>query len=185
MVMAMEYIFPYSSPIGSITLASDGQALTGLWFDGQRFFAENLSKEHQVANLPIFDETTAWLDLYFGGKVPDFTPALHIHATPFRRAVWEILQTIPYGQTTTYGEIAKTLAKQKGISRMSAQAVGNAVGHNPISLLIPCHRVIGKNYQLTGYAAGLDKKRYLLELEHNVSQQTHVACPIIHPIGSC
>ena len=159
----MNYTFRYVSPLGGITLASDGEALTGLWFDGQKHFAD--TPEHEEKELPVFEQTVSWLDLYFSGRAPTFAPALHIRATPFREAVWEILRTIPYGRTTTYGEIAGRIAAQKGLPRMSAQAVGGAVGHNPIALIIPCHRVIGANGSLTGYAGGLARKMRLLQME--------------------
>ena len=110
-------------------------------------------------------EAVRWLDAYFSGREPDFLPPLHPHGTAFQRAVWDILRSIPYGQTMTYGEIARRLAAQQGLSHMSAQAVGGAVGHNPVSILIPCHRVVGADGSLTGYAGGVDKKRFLLELE--------------------
>lgn len=162
----MDFISRYSSPLGGITIASDGVALKGLWFDGQKFFADNLSDDHEERSLTVFDEMKKWLDIYFSGKAPDFTPPLRIEGTVFRRAVWEILLTIPFGRTMTYGKIAELISKQNGLVKMSAQAVGNAVGHNPISIIIPCHRVIGANGNLTGYAAGTDKKLKLLELEH-------------------
>ena len=162
----MDYIHHYISPLGGITLASDGTALTGLWFDGQKYFAAHLSSDHEEKALPVFEQTEHWLDIYFTGKAPDFTPPLQMRATPFRKAVWDILITIPYGQTMTYGEIADRIAKQKGLSRMSAQAVGGAVGHNLISLIIPCHRVVGSNGSLTGYAGGIDRKMKLLSLEN-------------------
>ena len=155
----------YDSPLGGITLAGDGEALTGLWFDGQKHFAETLSAGHEARNLPVLDETVRWLDLYFSGKDPGFTPALEMRTTPFRKAVWEILLTIPYGKTVTYGEVAARAAKQMRLSRMSAQAVGGAVGHNPIALIIPCHRVIGADGGLTGYGGGIERKRMLLEME--------------------
>ena len=162
----MDYTHHYESPLGGITLASDGEALIGLWFDGQKYYADTLQKEHKEKPLPIFREAVHWLDIYFSGKVPDFTPKLHLRTTSsFRKAVWDILLTIPYGQTMTYGEIANRIAKQKGIARMSAQAVGGAVGHNPIALIVPCHRVVGTKGSLTGYAGGIDKKRKLLKLE--------------------
>ena len=161
----MEYTYHCTSPIGGITLASDGTALTGLWFDGQKYFADTLSGEHTEAYLPVFEKTLRWLDIYFSGMAPDFTPPLSLKTTPFRRAVCGIMLTIPFGRTSTYGMIAKELAKQAGIKRMSAQAVGSAVGHNPISLIIPCHRVLGSDGSLTGYAAGVDKKLFLLRLE--------------------
>ena len=162
----MEYTCHYDSPLGGITLSSDGEALTGLWFDGQKYFAAHLSSDHEEKALPIFEQTEHWLDIYFTGKAPDFTPPLHMRATPFQKAVWDILLTIPYGQTMTYGEIADRIAKQKGLPRMSAQAVGGAVGHNLISLIIPCHRVVGSDGSLTGYAGGIDRKMKLLTLEH-------------------
>lgn len=161
----MEYTHHYESPLGGITLASDGEALTGLWFDGQKYFGSTLSANHEPGNLPVFEQTEKWLDIYFRGKAPDFTPALSIKATPFRRAVWNILLTIPFGRTITYKEIADRIAMQKGQAHMSAQAVGGAVGHNPISLIIPCHRVIGSDGSLTGYAGGTEKKQWLLTME--------------------
>jgi len=161
----MIYTYRYASQLGSITLASDGEALTGLWFDRQKHFSHKLISETTEAELPIFTQTIKWLDTYFGGKVPDFTPPISLQTTPFRKAVYEILISIPYGQTMTYGEIANILAEQKGIERMLAQAVGGAVGHNPISIIIPCHRVVGTDGSLTGYAGGLDRKIKLLKLE--------------------
>ena len=161
----MEYIYHYSSPLGGITIASNGIEITGLWFDGQKYFADTLSKEHEEKALPVFDETKKWLDIYFNGTPPDFTPPLSMNTTPFRKAVWNILLGIPFGKTMTYGEISKIIAKQFGIDKMSAQAVGGAVSHNSISLIIPCHRVVGTNGSLTGYAGGLEKKVWLLTME--------------------
>ncbi|MBQ3417533.1 MAG: methylated-DNA--[Ruminococcus sp.] len=161
----MEYTHHYVSPLGGITIAADGTALIGLWFDGQKYFADALDAKHEEKPLPIFEQTDRWLDIYFSGKAPDFTPPLNMKTTEFRKAVWEIMLTIPYGKTMTYGEIADRIAKQNGIPRMSAQAVGGAVGHNSISLIIPCHRVVGTNGSLTGYAGGIDKKVKLLEME--------------------
>lgn len=162
----MDYIFHYTSPLGGITLASDGEALTGLWFDGQKYFAQTLDKENTESELPIFEQTIKWLDIYFSGKAPDFTPPLNLKTTEFCKSVCKIMLTISYGQTMTYGEIAGIIANQKNLTRMSAQAVGGAVGRNPISIIIPCHRVIGANGSLTGYAGGLDKKIKLLKLEN-------------------
>ena len=161
----MDYTYHYDSPLGKITLASDGNALTGLWFDGQKYFADTLENEYEDKRLPVFDQTLAWLDLYFAGKNPDFTPPLRMKTTEFRKSVWEILLTIPYGETMTYGEIGKQLAEKRGIPHMSAQAVGGAVGHNSISLIIPCHRVVGSSGSLTGYAGGIEKTIHLLTLE--------------------
>lgn len=161
----MVYTYHYNSPLGGITMASEGTALIGLWFDGQKYFADSITGEYTEKSLPIFDETAKWLDIYFSGKEPDFTPPLMMKTTPFRKAVWEVMLTIPYGKTMTYGEIANKIAEKKGIAKMSAQAVGGAVGHNSISLIIPCHRVVGTNGSLTGYAGGIDKKVQLLKLE--------------------
>ena len=161
----MDYLHHYESPLGGLTIASDGKALTGLWFDGQKFFADTLDAEHEEKPLQIFTAADTWLDAYFSGTDPDLTLPLRPKGTPFRKKVWEILLTIPYGRTMTYGEIAKTLAGQMHVSKMSAQAVGGAVSHNPISIIIPCHRVIGADGSLTGYAGGLDKKMKLLALE--------------------
>lgn len=161
----MNNIFHYTSSLGGITLSSDSETLTGLWFDGQKYYPQNLVAESSEVKLPIFTETVKWLDIYFSGKEPGFTPPISLYTTPFRKAVYDILLTIPYGQTMTYGEIARILADQQGAEHMSAQAVGNAVGHNPISIIIPCHRVVGADGSLTGYAGGLDKKTALLKLE--------------------
>ena len=162
----MIYTCHYNSPLGGILLAADEIGLTGLWFDGEKYFADNLPAEHMERETPILAETQRWLDVYFTGKEPDFTPPLNPVGSEFRKAVWEILLQIPYGKTTTYGEISRQLAHKMGLERMSAQAVGGAVGHNEISIIIPCHRVVGTNGSLTGYAGGIDKKRRLLELEH-------------------
>ena len=164
--MRMDYTYCYTSPLGVITLASDGEALTGLWFEGQKYFGDTLGAETTCGELPVFAETVRWLDCYFGGRIPDFTPPLSLRTSPFRRAVCDILLTIPYGQTMTYGAIANILAEQRGIARMSAQAVGGAVGHNPVAIIIPCHRVIGSDGSLTGYAGGTDRKQRLLRLEN-------------------
>lgn len=161
----MDYTHHYHSPFGRITLASDGKALTGLWFDGQKYFGSTLTEKQEEKELAVFLQTEEWLNIYFSGKEPDFTPPLTMKATPFRKEVWKILLEIPFGKTMTYKEIGEKIAKQRGLARMSAQAVGGAVGHNPISLIIPCHRVVGTDGSLTGYAGGLDKKAKLLMLE--------------------
>ena len=161
----MQYTDKYRSPLGEITLASDGDHLTGLWFDGQKYFAATLSAEHQERELPIFELTKEWLDSYFMGKIPSFTPPIHLEDTPFRLAVWDLLSKIPYGEVVTYGELAQKMAVLHNRERMSAQAVGGAVGHNAISIIIPCHRVVGANGSLTGYAGGIDKKIKLLTHE--------------------
>ena len=149
-------------------MAGNGEELTGLWFEGQKYFAATLGNNYHIARLPIFERTTEWLDVYFGGNVPDFTPPFALDATPFRKAVWRILLTIPHGQTMSYGEVARLLALQSGCANPSARAVGGAVGRNPISLIIPCHRVIGADGSLTGYAGGTDRKARLLEMEQSV-----------------
>lgn len=161
----MEYTKCYPSPLGSITLASDGENLTGLWFDGQKYYGAGLPEHPVHRELEIFDRTQEWLDLYFSGREPDFTPALSLAGSSFRRDVWEIMLTIPFGQTMTYREIAEKLAARRGVDRISAHPVGGAVAHNPITLIIPCHRVVGSNGSLTGYAGGLEKKVRLLQLE--------------------
>ncbi len=189
----MDYRTHYASPLGWITLAADGEALVGLWFDGQRHFGAGLSAEAVERPLPVFDEAARWLDIYFTGRDPGFAPRcaprdtafdaasrwldiyftgrdpgflpkLAPRGTAFQRAVWAALLTIPYGRTATYGEIARAVAAA-GFPRASARAVGGAVGRNPISLIIPCHRVVAADGSLTGYAGGLDRKRALLELE--------------------
>ncbi|MBR3506229.1 MAG: methylated-DNA--[Lentisphaeria bacterium] len=160
------YVHRYQSPLGGITIASDGAALVGLWFDDQRFFAASLSPEQEEKNLPVFEQADRWLDLYFGGRDPGFTPPVRLRTTEFRQAVCTIMLTIPYGRTMTYGKIAEFFARQKGVRRMSAQAVGGAVGHNPVSLIVPCHRVIGAGGALVGYGGGLERKAALLALEH-------------------
>ena len=161
----MIYTYKYNSPLGLITLASNGESLTGLWFDGQKYFGDTQPDNYREKSLPVFEETAAWLDIYFSGKNPDFTPPLFFNATPFRQAVWEILLTIPYGKTMTYGEISDKITAQNGLKKMSAQAVGGAVGHNSISIIVPCHRVVGTSGSLTGYAGGIERKIKLPELE--------------------
>ncbi len=161
----MRYTATCPSPLGAITLASDGEALTGLWFEGQKYYARRLAPERQERDLPVFRQARKWLDLYFSGQNPDFTPPLRLIGSPFQARVWTVLTAIPYGQTRSYGEIAQELAAGQGLACMSAQAVGGAVGKNPISILVPCHRVVGKDGNLTGYAGGVDKKAALLKLE--------------------
>lgn len=144
---------------------SDGVKLTALYFDGQKYFVDTLKKEYKKVDIKIFDETIKWLNIYFSGKAPSFTPALDMKGSDFRKRVWKIVLTIPFGRTMTYGQIADIIAKENGLKKMSAQAVGGAIGHNKISLIIPCHRVIGANGFLIGYAAGIDKKMWLLKME--------------------
>ena len=161
----MQYTSRYASPLGSILLAADDIGLVGLWFEGQKYFANGLEKTHEEKEIPLFAKVKRWLDVYFSGQQPQFTVPLHFIGSDFQKEVWALLCTIPYGQTTTYGAIAKQLAAKRGLPQMSAQAVGGAVGHNKISIIIPCHRVVGKNGSLTGYAGGIDKKAELLRLE--------------------
>ncbi|MDD6187059.1 MAG: methylated-DNA--[protein]-cysteine S-methyltransferase [Oscillospiraceae bacterium] len=161
----MTYTYKYKSPLGDMTMSSDGENLTGLWFDDQKHFAVNIKGEREGKLLPVFETTIRWLDIYYDGAEPDFMPPTKMVSTPFRHIVWEILKTIPYGETMTYGEIAKIAAEKCGKKTMSAQAVGGAVGHNFISVIVPCHRVVGTDGSLTGYAGGIDKKIRLLNIE--------------------
>ena len=159
----MIYTTSYASPLGRIILGSDGERLTGLWFAGQRYFPREPMVDE---DLSLFYAARTWLDAYFAGARPD--PAalpLDPAGSDFRRLIWSLLQEIPYGQTTTYGALARKAAQRLGLESMSAQAVGGAVGHNPLSILIPCHRVLGADGTLTGYAGGLERKRWLLEHE--------------------
>lgn len=161
----MLYTAFYKSPLGGITMASDGQNLTGLWFDGQKYFAAGLKANALPKDLPVFTQTKHWLDIYFSGCRPDFTPPLLPCGTAFQRQIWPLLLKIPYGTTTTYKKLAQQSAALLHKNSMSAQAVGGAVGRNPISIIVPCHRVLGTNGSLTGYAGGLPKKLALLRLE--------------------
>lgn len=161
----MEYIEDYDSKLGKILLASDGAALTGLWFYGQKYFADTLSEEYVEKKLPVFKKVECWLDDYFKGRNPARGFEIAPRGTQFRQQVWKILLEIPYGEVVTYGEIAGKIAKLRGVASMSGQAVGGAVGHNPISVIIPCHRVVGAKGSLTGYAGGLEKKEWMLVME--------------------
>ena len=161
----MQYTNKYQSPLGEILLAADEKGLTGLWFKGQKYFALYLDKERKEKNLPVLKDAKRWLDIYFSGKEPNFKLPLHFTGSPFQNEVWEILYSIPYGKTMTYGEIAQILAKKRGLVQMSAQAIGGAVGRNEISIIVPCHRVVGASGSLTGYAGGINKKIELLKLE--------------------
>ena len=170
----MIYTSTYSSPLGDILLASKNNELVGLWFKDQKYFLGPIKeKTKEKNNEEIFLKTKNWLDRYFKGEQPNIKElSLNPIGSDFRKEVWKILCEIPYGKTITYKEIADKIAKEKGIKSMSAQAVGGAVSHNPISIIIPCHRVVGTNGNLTGYAGGLDKKEYLLKLEQvNIMEQ--------------
>lgn len=157
------------SPLGNILLSADATGLTGLWFENQKYYAAGLGSD--IVNVkacsehPIFVQTKHWLSLYFEGREPKFTVPIHLTGTDFQKEIWQLLLEIPYGETTTYGTLAKIYAQKHGCSHMCAQAVGSAVGHNKISILVPCHRVLGAGGSLTGYAGGLDKKKRLLLLE--------------------
>ncbi|MCI5616390.1 MAG: methylated-DNA--[protein]-cysteine S-methyltransferase [Clostridia bacterium] len=155
----------YDSPLGEILLAGNGEGLTGLWFAGQKYFAQGLPGDAAPGEDTVLAQTCRWLDRYFAGEDPGPLPPLAPRGTHFRREVWDILLTIPRGDVLTYGDIAARLAQSRGIAHFSAQAVGGAVGHNPVSILIPCHRVVGRDGSLTGYAGGLWRKEALLALE--------------------
>lgn len=170
----MLYVDKYNSPLGEMIMAADDEGLAGLWFARQKYVDLYNSPNCQEKALPIFVDTKRWLDIYFQGANPNFSVPLHFSGTEFQNRVWEILCEIPYGETVTYGEIAKMLAKEKGIDKMSAQAVGGAVGANNISIIVPCHRVVGANGSLTGYAAGIDKKIALLKLEKILGEKDYV-----------
>ena len=159
----------YDSPLGRIRMAADEIGLTGLWFENAKYDADRLPAECLKQETEILSVGKRWLDLYFSGKNPDFLPPLHPKGSAFQMTVWDILLEILYGETVSYGEIARKIAEKRGISRMSAQAVGGAVGRNPIAIIIPCHRVVGTDGSMTGYAGGIDKKIKLLELEHGDS----------------
>ena len=155
----MIYRTYYLSPLGRILLAADDIGLIGVWFEGQKYFGGTVRDEMvEEDRLDLFDSAVEWLDIYFSGQKPDFLPKLHLIGTDFQREVWDILLEIPYGQTVTYGEIARKIADKRGLKTMSAQAVGGAVGHNRVSVIVPCHRVIGLDGSLTGYAGGLSEK---------------------------
>lgn len=160
----MKFFSKYNSSLGELTLASDGESLTGLWIEGQEYFP-NMSKSIEITDLPIFNETKDWLNRYFKGENPGKIPAVAPDGTEFRKLIWKELINIPYGELTSYGDIANQISENQNGKFISPRAVGGAVGHNPISIIIPCHRVIGSDGSLTGYAGGLDKKVKLLEYE--------------------
>ena len=165
----MTYIHYYDSPLGRLLLAADDTGLTGLWIDGAKYFATGLPATRDERKTPAIAEACRWLDTYFAGQIPDFTPPLHLCGSKFSMTVWERLLEIPYGQTVTYGEISRDIAAARGLGHMSAQAVGSAVGHNPVSIIVPCHRVVGIGGKLTGYAGGLARKSALLRAEASVA----------------
>ncbi|MDR1409910.1 MAG: methylated-DNA--[protein]-cysteine S-methyltransferase [Oscillospiraceae bacterium] len=180
----MIYLDTYDSPIGQLSLASDGIYLCGLWMENQKYYQDkleirlNIKTKSAIAKLTerlyapearchpaFFEDARKWLDIYFSGGEPSSAPPLRLRGTGFQEEVWAILQNIPYGQLTTYGAIAKQIANSRGAETASARAVGVAVGRNPVSVIVPCHRVVGSNNSLTGYAGGIRRKIYLLELE--------------------
>jgi len=171
----LEFVSDYLSPLGRIVLAADGtgEFLTGLWFEGQAYFASGLSERRESRRLPVFEVTAEWLDRYFSGEVPVSVPPLLLRGTPFRRRVWNTLLTVPYGAVVSYGELAGMILRDDGDpggtkGNAGARAVGSAVGHNPVSLIVPCHRIVGADGSLTGYAGGIGRKLRLLELERGV-----------------
>ena len=161
----MLYYKKVASPLGEITLRSDGEALTGLWFADDKHYGAKDIAGAALADLDIFAQAEAWLAEYFAGREPKVSVPLKLQGSEFQMQVWRLLQDIPYGRLVTYGDIAKKIAAQKGVVRMSAQAVGGAVGHNPLCIIVPCHRVVGANGSLTGYGGGMWRKVRLLELE--------------------
>lgn len=161
----MLYYKKISSPLGMINLRSDGEALTGLWFADDKHYGDNDIAGAVREDIPLFVQVEKWLAEYFAGSEPKTQVPVKISGTAFQQLVWQLLQNIPYGQLITYAELAQRIAEQQGLQRMSAQAVGGAVGHNPLCIIVPCHRVVGKSGSLTGYAGGIWRKVRLLELE--------------------
>lgn len=162
----MHYVSHYESPLGAMTMASDSEHLTGLWFDGQKYDRSTISDEAVVQPLlPVFTQTARWLDTYFGGTDPGFTPPISVEGSDFKKMVTAIMLSIPFGATSTYARIAAEVARRTGRTHMSAQAVGGAVGRNPIVLIVPCHRVLASDGSLRGYAGGVDRKERLLQME--------------------
>ena len=155
----------YDSPLGAMLIVAEAEGLTGVWFVGQKYAPETLPPLCEWERHLILAETVRWLDIYFKGEIPGFLPPILWNGTPFRKYVWKKLLEIPYGETVTYGQLAKEIAGELGMEKISAQAVGGAVGHNPISLIVPCHRVVGADGSLTGYAGGTERKAWLLDRE--------------------
>lgn len=168
----MIYTCTVETPLGTMTAAAEGEALSGLWFIGQKYYPITTAAWINEPDYPVFRALRSHLFRYFAGEDPGLDIVLAPHGTPFRNRVWDILLKIPFGETSTYGELAQEIAHAERLASMSSQAVGGAVGHNPISILIPCHRVVGVDRSLTGYAGGLDKKEALLRLEsRNLKQE--------------
>ena len=167
-MLPMQYISHYNSELGDILLAADDKSLTGLWFEGQKYYARGLEPGYTEKETPAIEAAKSWLDEYFAGKSPDLHVPLHLKGTDFQLSVWAELCRVPYGRIVSYGDIAEKLASDKGKAHELSRAVGSAVGHNPISIIVPCHRVIGSDGRLTGYAGGIDRKKKLLDLEKAV-----------------
>ena len=162
----MHYLNHYESPLGAMTMAGDGEHLTGLWFDGQKYDRSTIDGNAEFKpHLPVFTQTAQWLDTYFEGTDPGFTPPIRVEGSDFKKMVTSIMLSVPFGATSTYARIAAEVARRLGRKQMSAQAVGGAVGHNPITLIVPCHRVLASDGSLRGYAGGVDRKERLLEME--------------------
>lgn len=177
----MDFTRHYASPHGDITLTSDGRALVGLRFDGRPSPSDQTPVPASASSSgcvrpAVLDETIRWLDAYFHGRIPDFTPQLELRGTDFQKTVWTFLLAIPYGRTTTYGELARQTARALKRERMSAQAIGHAVGRNPIALVVPCHRVVGAGGKLVGYAGGLALKSELLRMEGELPKAPTAFC---------
>ncbi len=171
----MQYTARYRSPMGEILLAADGTGLTGLWFEGAKYYAGGLDPEHEERELPVFGDVRKWLDIYFTGKEPDFTPPVHMTGSPFRLGVWELLRQIPYGETVTYGELAQAVAGQRGLARMSAQAVGGAVGHNPISLIVSPVPAAGTAAEHPRQQKGTNRRQVSVPPQHLLFPVNHIA----------
>ena len=161
----MDYMHNYMSPLGEISVASDGESLIGLWFNSQKYFGSTISEPFRYEMVDVFKDTFRWLDLYFSGKQPNFLPKIFLRCSEYRIEVFNELLRIPFGKTVTYSDISHALVERKIMLKASPRAVANAIGHNPISVIIPCHRVIGKNGNMTGYAAGIERKIQLLNHE--------------------
>lgn len=161
----MDYINKYKSMLGNIILLSDGKSLTGLWFEDQKYYKDGFNESYIEKDLEVFKLTKEWLNIYFRGENPNFKIPIKYEESKFREEIFKILEDIPYGQTTTYGDIAKIIARKRNMKIMSSQAVGSGIGHNPISIIIPCHRVLGKDNYIGGFASGIERKLKLLDLE--------------------
>ena len=180
----MKYYQKYESPLGTLLLAADDVGLNGVWIEGQKYCAPGIDTSQWENDIVVLEQmgqeshvlelAKRWLDIYFTGKEPEFQVPLHVSGTDFQKEVWEILRTIPYGQTMTYGEIARQIAERRGLRRMSAQAVGGAVGRNPVGIIVPCHRVVGSDGSLTGYAGGIERKQALLTIEGTMKDGYYV-----------